>query len=432
LPFSSPAHANYRQKAEEQTAYVQSHFYDAAAEKYHDTYPIKPKGLPWTFTWGNGVQFRVLVQAAHYDPATYQPTLEAFSNGVMDYWDNDPIGSPPGFNAYCSGPGGTDKYYDDNAWMVLGYIEAYQSTHDPKYLQRARETQDFVFSGWDDKLGGGIYWSLKHLSKNTCDNAPAAVAALRLGILGSPEQTQRGNQTVTWVDKTLKASDGLYWDAINLNGSIGKTEWTYNSALMIEAFVTQFETQGNHASLKEAERCANESITKWQDRVTGRFDNDSNFTHLLCESLLMLYQVDHNVRYLDAVRRHAAYGYRHVRDVADGGYYDHWDAKTYTPGERKSLLEQASDADLFWLLTPYPDIDELYNQAMAAEASGDLPKAESLLTEANDSDTEATKPRYQLWKLLVKTHQSDAASAVKQELIKLGVDPSVGEPPSEN
>ncbi len=126
-----PARADYRQKGEAPTAWDQAHYYDAAAKKYRDSYPVDPKALPWTLMWANGVQWRVLAAAAQDDPARYRPLLDAFAQGLQEYWDPQPKGSPPGFNAYCSGPGGDDKYYDDNAWLVLGYLEAYDATHDP-------------------------------------------------------------------------------------------------------------------------------------------------------------------------------------------------------------------------------------------------------------------------------------------------------------
>ncbi|RZA13589.1 MAG: alpha-1,6-mannanase, partial [Proteobacteria bacterium] len=51
----------------------------------------------------------------------------------------------------------------------------------PKFLKKARECFDFILSGWDEKLGGGIYWYQKTRDgKNTCINAPGAAGALAL------------------------------------------------------------------------------------------------------------------------------------------------------------------------------------------------------------------------------------------------------------
>ncbi len=419
--FAPPARADYRQKAEEQMAYIQTHFYDASAKRYHGSYPEKPGGLPYAFMWDNGVQWRALVDASRYNPATYKPILETFGEGLRQYyWDPTPKGSPPGFNAYCSGPGGDDKYYDDNAWLVLGFLEAYDLTHDAKYLTWANETHAFVLSGWDEKLGGGIYWKLKHESKNTCDNAPAAVSALRLSTRGGgKEQLDWGLRLHSWTDKTLKDTDGLYWDNIRLDGTIGKAKFTYNTALMIEADILIYQRQHDRKALAEAEQSADAALTTWQDPDTGRFENGANFTHLLCESLIQLYEADHHIAYLNAVRRHAAYGYRYVHDAAGGGYWSDWKAQSHAPGEAKNLLENASDARIFWLLAPYPDSGALYAKGMAASVHGDDAHAEEWLREAADSDTEAVEARFQLWQTLRHEKKTAAAGAEDQTLAKL-------------
>jgi len=420
--LSSAAGASYRQKAEEQTAFCQTHFYQADAQRYHGSSPLDPKGLPYAMMWDNGVMLRALVVAAHYDPTTYRPLLDSFGAGLRDYWASRT--AIPGFTAYCSGPDGNDKYYDDNAWMVLGFLEAYQETHDPKFLNWAKETQHFVLSGWDDRLGGGIYWHVKHQSKNTCVNAPAAVSALRLyELTGDRDQLDWALKIRKWVNATLQDSDGLYWDNINIDGHIEKTKWTYNTGLMIQANVLLYRLQHQKQDLREAERIADASIAAWQDPKTGAFQNDVSFTHLLCEGLLNLYQADHDRRYLDAVRRHAAYGYRTARDP-QGGYWNHWTGN-HKPDDRKSLLENASDARLFWLLAPYPDSDALYAQGMNSVRARQDVRAEALFREAANSDTEAVEARYQLWRVLVRHKKTAQAHAVEDELAHLSATPTL-------
>lgn len=414
-----PAQADYRKQAEEQTDFIQAHFYEAAARRYHSRLPDDPKGLPYAFMWDNGVQWRALVDAMRYDPAKYGPILTAYGEGLRQYyWD--PQVAVPGFNAYCSGPGGDDKYYDDNAWMVLGFLEAYSQTQEPKYLQWAKETQTFVLSGWDDKLGGGIYWKLKHESKNTCVSAPATVAALRLSVLGkSPDQLDWGLKLYRWTNATLQDKDGLFWDNIRLDGHIEKAKWTYNTALMIEANVLLFQMRHDRRVLTEAEREADASLAAWQDPDTGRFADDGKFNHLLCQSLIRLYEADHKTAYLNAVRRHAAYGYRVVRDPVHGGYWSSWDVRDHKPDEAKVLIENASDARILWLLAPYPDSAALTAQGLAAAKRDRLAQAEPLLRQAADSDTEAVEARFQLWKVLNREKKTADADAEEKTLAKM-------------
>lgn len=411
-----PAHANYRQKAQTQTDFIQAHFWDAAAKKYRDSYPVKSNDLPFTTMWANGVQWSTLVSATRYDPARYKPLLSEFGEGLRDYWDPTPKGSPPGFNAYCSGPGGDDKYYDDNAWLVLGFTEAYEVTRDPGYLQWARDTQNFVLSGWDDKLGGGIYWKLKHESKNTCSNAPTAAAALRLyQVGGDKDQLDWAQKIRTWTNANLCDQDGLYWDNVKLDGHIEKTKWTYNTALMIRTDVLLYQIKGDKSALREAEQSADAALTTWQDPKTGAFANDALFTHLLGEALLRLYDADGQIKYLNAVRRHAAYGDRAVRDAKNGGYWSGWHKAAHTDDERKSLIENAADARLLWLLARYPDVEELSADGLKAASHGDDSRAESLFRQAADSDTEAVEDRYRLWKVLRR--EKKAADAAQQGAI---------------
>ena len=425
-PAADAKPAGYRQQAEEQTDFIQSHFWDAPAHRYHPNSPMTPGGLEFDLMWGNGVQLTVLAAAAREDPAKYKAALYDFTDGLTTYWDPQPKGTPPGYNAYCSGPGGTDKYYDDNEWIVLGYTEAYQSTGDPKFLGLARATQNFVLSGWDDKLGGGIYWKIDRQSKNTCSNAPAAAAALRIDqAAGDKEQGAWGIKIKDWTDKTLQDKDGLYWDNINLKGEIQKQKWTYNTALMIRTDVLLYQLRHTPADLAEARRVADAGLAAWTDPATGslqKTEDSPRFTHLFCEALLRLYDVTHDARYLDAVRRQATFGAKYAHDPS-GGYWDHWTTKPHQANETKSLIENASAARLLWLLTPYPDVPELTDAGRRAAGAGKEAQAESLLGQAADSDPEAVEARFYLWKVLVRAKKKPQAAAEAAHLAVLAQTP---------
>ena len=424
LLFGSAASADYRQKAEEQTDYIQTHFYDAAAKRYRPAYPVDPKSLPFDFMWGNGVEFSALVGAARNDPAKYKPLLYEFREGLQTYWD--PKATVPGFNAYCSGPGGTDKYYDDNEWLVLGFADAYETTHDPLFLRDAKRTQRFVLSGWDDKLGGGIYWKVDHKSKNTCSNGPAAASALRLyQVARQEDQMAWAVKIRDWTNAHLLDSDGLYWDNVNLEGRIGKAKFSYNTALMIRTDVLLFQLRHDASALTEARRLADAGLAAWTDPATGslqKTEGSPRFTHLFCEALLRLYDVTKDTKYLNAVRREAGYAYLHVRDP-DGGYWDHWNEREHKPDERKSLIENASVARFFWLLAPYPDPEQLLDDGVKAAGSGQDARAEALLRQSADSQFVAVDARYRLWKILTREKMTGDAAAESAVLTEYAKDP---------
>ena len=421
------APSGYRAAAEQQTDWIQSHFFDPSVNRYHPSLPMKPNELTYDTMWGNGVEFTALAAAAKADPAKYRSDLDNFANGLSSYWD--PSAPVPCYQAYCSGPGSTDKYYDDNEWMVLGFVEAYENTHDPKFLGMAHATQKFVLSGWDDKLGGGIYWKLDHQSKNTCSNAPAAAAALRLDqVTGDRAQGAWGIKLCDWTTSHLEDTDGLFWDNVNLKGEIQKWKFSYNTALMIRTHVLLYQLRRTPADLAEARREADAGLAAWTDPATGslqKTEDSPRFTHLFCESLLRLYDVTHDVRYLNAVRSEAAFADRVARDPS-GGYWDHWTTKPHAPDETQSLIENASAARLFWLLAPYPDVAELAAAGRVAAGHGQEAEAESLLRQAADSDPDAVESRYYLYKVLARAKKPDAA-AEQARLTALASDPALAQ-----
>jgi len=422
------AHADYRQKAEEATDYVVAHFYDAASKRYHGDYPRKPDGLEFVTMWGCGVQLAVLADATRENPGKYKQLLYDFTDGMQTYWD--PQGPVPGYNAYCSGPGGTDKYYDDNEWIVLDYVMAYEATKDPKFLDLAKATQTFVLSGWDDKLGGGIYWKLDHKSKNTCSNGPAAAAALRLAQVSKDKtQVEWAEKIRTWTNSTLQDTDGLYWDSIELDRKIGKYKWSYNTALMIWTNVLLYQNKKDSSYLTEARRLADASLAQWTDPETGSLQKTEDsplFTHLLCESLIRLYSVTHDDKYLNAVRREASFAYRYARDP-QGGYFNKWKKEHKDPEERKELILSAAAARLFWLLAPYKDVDALKSDGVRAASRGKDKDAEKLLRQAVESDQEDVESRYRLWKVLARRHKTADAAVVEAELKTMALDPGKNE-----
>jgi hypothetical protein len=379
------AHANYRAKAIEATDYIQRAFYDEQAKIYHSTAPLDPKALPYAVMWDNGVQFSVLAAATNYEPERYKKVLYDFSKGLERYWDKD--AAVPGFDAYFASRDNDDKYYDDNAWLVLGFMEANRVTRDPFFADWARKTHNFVLSGEDDKLGGGIYWyQNKKESKNTCITAPAIVSAIALYEAGSKQfDLETAHRLYKWTCAHLQDKDGLMWDNIKLDGKIEYFKWTYNSALMIRANLGLWRVTRDAKYLAEARRMSDASLAKWVEPQSGAFGDGARFNHLLAEALLETYGATQDLKYLNAVRRHADFGYRYVRDVRDGGYFNDWSAENRNPGESKTMIENASVARLYWLLVPYDDVEELRAKGDNAFQKGDGKAAIRWYRQAFDS-----------------------------------------------
>jgi uncharacterized protein YyaL (SSP411 family) len=344
--------ADYRSKADEASAYIQRTFWDEQAGLYRPASPPDPKALPYDFMWANGVQFSALAAAARRDPERYRPVMERFFNGLERYWD---AAAPlPGYDAYFSSPTSDDKYYDDNAWMALALVEAYEGTRDRRYLDRAEATLRFVLSGWDDVLGGGIYWRQDHRSKNTCSNAPAAVAALALAKHRHREEyVAWARRLVAWTSARLQSPEGTFWDSLDLNGKIERTKWTYNTALMLRANLGLYRSTGEKECLREAKRLAAASVKEFVNPETGAFRDNALFSHLLVEAFLDLYRETREPSLLNNARRNADFLYVAVRDPQEGGYWNEWKIAPERKEARKVLIANAAAARLFWLMAGY-------------------------------------------------------------------------------
>jgi uncharacterized protein YyaL (SSP411 family) len=345
--------ATYRKQAEATMEFIQRNLWDPKARRYRPAFPPKKDALPYDFMWGNGVAFSALVGGARLDMPKYGPLMEAFFSGLDAYWDKDAI--IPGYDAYFSSPTNDDKYYDDNAWMVLTFAEAYELTHDPRYRARATATMRYVLSGWDDRLGGGIYWRQDKKGKNTCSNGPSATAALMLAQQGSTGYyVDWAKRIVDWTTKNLQAPDGLFWDNMNNDGKIEKTTWTYNTALMLRAALGLYRATKNPAYLEAAKRMAQASERGLVNPETKAFKDDALFSHLLVEAFLDLYKTTGEAYLLDRAKANADFAWNNLRDT-DGGFWSKWKVVPDRKEERKTLIANAATARIFWLLAAVPE-----------------------------------------------------------------------------
>lgn len=311
----------------------------------------KQKQQP-AFMWGCGVQLTALVSAARVDRRTYLPAVRQYISGLDVYWSKaDPV---PGYDV-LPGPKSPDRYYDDNEWLVLALVEAYELTRDAAHLDRAEKAFGFVMSGEDAQLGGGLYWhEQEKKSKNTCSNGPAIVAALRLFLVTKKTTyLDIAIRLYIWTNARLQDADGLYWDNVNLDGRVEKTKFTYNTALMLRANALFYGITHEKTYLEEAERIASAAEAHWFRKETGAIADSGMFAHHLCEAFYALAREDKNPRWRDIVSRALVFVQEKGRD-ANGHYNDHWDRAEPEKRDKIGLLSQASVARAFLFAATQP------------------------------------------------------------------------------
>src|SRR5258708_24210642 len=113
------------------------------------------------------MQLSALCAAARARPEEYLPQVKAYAVALRSYrtLNHDLPGldvNPP--------PKNPDRYYDDNAWIAIALLEAYQLTRDPKDLALATDAYTFTLSGEDASTAdGAISCHQRHTnSTNAC------------------------------------------------------------------------------------------------------------------------------------------------------------------------------------------------------------------------------------------------------------------------
>ena len=349
MPASAQA-PKHQEQAAEVMDYIQENFWDRKSGLYMS----KAGGKEPELIWGCGVMFSAVVAASRHDKE-YRSVMRKFFEAMESYWDTKV--KIPGYEPART-QGGNDKYYDDNAWMVLTFLEAHELTGESRYLKRAEETLEFVISGWDEQAGGGIWWHEQHKGgdKNTCVNAPAALGCFRLARFGkepaAAKWNAQGEKIAVWTVKTLQGENGLFWDNIKVaTGEINKGQLTYNSALMLRNFISLHTRTGQRFYLDEALRigkAANGFLGS-----NGIYRDPIKWAHLQVEADLELWRKTGE----DYLQQRA------IRNTE--GHYEAWKKAPYP-----DLISQASLARELWLLVDHetPVGREFWKKSDAAKA----------------------------------------------------------------
>lgn len=271
--------------------------------------------------------------------------------GLDMYFDT--TRAPHAYSSYVT-VGESDRFYDDNIWLVIDFVDLYFSSGEKRYLERAEQTWQFVESGRDEVLGDGIYWcEQKKHSKNACSNAPASVAALKLyKATGNEAYLTAGKALYAWCYATLHdAEDGLYFDNISLAGRISRAKYSYNSGQMIEAGAMLHALTGEEHYLAEAQKTAAGCYERWfkllqdgEQQIRMMDSGDVWFDAVMLRGLIALYGRDGNDTYLRAVNASLDYAWREGRD--ENGLFGKFLSHRREEDKRSWLLTQAAYAEM--------------------------------------------------------------------------------------
>lgn len=279
--------------------------------------------------------------------------LEKEFGGVENYFVKR--SELPAYQGEPTSKGLKDIFYDDNCIVAMEFIDAYKLTSEQKYLDKAIILTDFIMSGEDGRMGGGLYW-FEAASKN-CQTGPncmkaanttayaAFVASDLYKLTKDSKHLAFAKKVYDWNYKTLRdKSDNLYWNDINIGtGQINPTKWTYNAAMMIMSGVNLYEITKDRAYLEQAIITARNSFSRFTKVIKDQLffqTNDSWFNVELMTSYIKLSEHDAKSKdYVEAFIKNADFAWKNARN-SEGQFYEDWSGTA--PGRYYWLLHQAA------------------------------------------------------------------------------------------
>lgn len=209
--------------------------------------------------WGLASYIEMLAEAyrLYPDNATVKTYYEDVLNRCLPFYrvTNATITPPSGevytgityYNAGRNSQG--DFYYDDNAWICIQLLNAYRLLGKETYLQQAEAILEFMWTGWDDKAGGGIYWDKTFQGKGICCNGPVAVSYLE-GYRLTKNETylERAKRIYDWAGEYLRDEKGLYSEGVTslTAANPGMSPWraAYDQGTMMTSAALLYEITG--------------------------------------------------------------------------------------------------------------------------------------------------------------------------------------------
>jgi uncharacterized protein YyaL (SSP411 family) len=315
-------------------ASINKYFIDEATGYYKEKTIFKPEDKPHSYLW----PLCGLIQAANEAEAYTKKTgfFDSVLQSIQVYYD--PSAPAASYGSYIVKEKKDDRFYDDNQWIGIACLDAYERTKKEKYLHQGLLVYRFMMTGFDTVSGGGLYWKEKDLTtKNTCSNGPGVLVALQAyKATGHKAYLDTAILLYNWTKKNLLSPEGVYYDNIKLpSGMVDKRTYTYNTGTMLQSSVMLYNITKEKKYLQHAQELAEGSLKKFF--INNRFPGHYWFNVVLLRGYIDLYKIDGERKFINAMEQDAEAIWKTERDSNN------------LVGKRKNkeLLDQAAVMEMF-------------------------------------------------------------------------------------
>ncbi len=311
---------------------------------------------------------------------------------------------------------GIAAVYDDQMWLVMDLMDAYEYTGNEAYMKEAVRLADICLDGWDvgvdanGKEYGGICWGPGYQTKHTCSNAPLISPLVDISMAyaakGDSEKAQYylewADKIYTWVNTHLTNSQGVFGDLLgsdrkqegnkyvttSQSTSIDQTAYTYNSGTMLSGAAALYLATGDTKYLTQAEKLAKNckrafcntrgeadnyplnSQTVWFNFILFQGYVDlANAELVRAVEIGDLSKFNTCLTYVESMQNSIDYAYdNHLKDgFLPRDFVNGWDEKNEYD-KNKNIMDQASAAETFALLSMFYEglieVQQLLNSAV--------------------------------------------------------------------
>lgn len=170
--------------------------------------------------------------------------------------------------AQKTSPGFINKYYDDEGWWALAWIDVYDLNGGKQYLAMAESIFADMTGGWDDICSGGIQWSKDRKYKNAIANELFLSVAAHLATRVKDRRERK--EYLAWAVREWRwfsASGMINADHLVNDGLDAKcannhrTTWTYNQGVILGGLAELSRIDRDRSLLANAKTIAEAALS---------------------------------------------------------------------------------------------------------------------------------------------------------------------------
>lgn len=333
---------------------------------FNENYPKKEGDLSASFLW----PYDGLVSgAAALHTLGYDVNYTDLVDGFDVYYRTTGDVAVGGYGSSTNGTnGGGTRFYDDNSIVGFDLVEAYKLTKNETYLAKAKQIVEFLKSGEDDTMGGGLWWNesqkdqagVGDSNKPSCSNGYATLFLLEYySVCPQAEKADVlafAKRLYNWLVTNLRdPEDGCFWNDRQVDNSINKTKWTYNTGVMISNGVRLYKITGEQTYIDQATSSSEGAYNYFVRPANGLSlafpDHDPWFTTKLIRAFIDVEPYYKNAgNFITTFVNFMDYAYEKAR-LGNGLFYEDWTGAS--PKRAEQLLMQDAALESLGIIAIY-------------------------------------------------------------------------------